>query len=120
VNDVLVEEMPKAYTEYDYLTNSGIGKLIDVSIFNKIISVLPNYDSIDNLNSIGKITKILDLDQGVKFDSDTIAIEDDQGKLNNGFAVEKREHPVKVKAEVKGLQALQGVQGVHGEVGAKL
>jgi hypothetical protein len=43
VIDVLVEELPKPYTDYDYLKKSEIGKLIEVRKFNKLISVLPNF-----------------------------------------------------------------------------
>lgn len=55
VNEVLLDDMPLPYR--DYIKKRGLGKIIDVSKFEKIISVLPNYDSIDKLHSIGKIAQ---------------------------------------------------------------
>jgi hypothetical protein len=55
VNEVLLDDMPLPYK--DYIKKRGLGKIIDVSKFEKIISVLPDYDSIDKLDSIGKIAQ---------------------------------------------------------------
>jgi len=57
LNEVLINDMPLHYR--DYIKKRGLGKIIDVSKFEKIISVLlrTNYDSIDKLHSIGKIAE---------------------------------------------------------------
>ncbi len=57
MNEVLINDMPLHYR--DYIKKRGLGKIIDVSKFEKIISVLlrTNYDSIDKLHSIGKIAE---------------------------------------------------------------
>jgi len=53
VNEVLIDDMPLHYR--DYIKKKGLSKIIDVSKFENIISVLPKYESIDKLHSIGKI-----------------------------------------------------------------
>jgi hypothetical protein len=55
VNEVLLEEMPTSSNEK--IKKKGIQKFIDVSKFEEIINVLPFYNSIDKLQSIGKISK---------------------------------------------------------------
>jgi hypothetical protein len=54
VNEVLLDEMP---TSNEKIKKKGIQKFIDVSKFEEIINVLPFYNSIDKLKSIGKISK---------------------------------------------------------------
>ena len=56
--------MPLPYS--DYIKKRGLGKIIDVSKFENIISVLPNYDSIDKLHSIGKIGQIGEIEKIVE------------------------------------------------------
>jgi hypothetical protein len=57
VNEVLLEEMSTYSNEK--IKKKGIQKFIDVSKFEEIINVLPFYNSIDKLQSIGKISKIV-------------------------------------------------------------
>lgn len=45
--------MPLSYS--DYIKKQGLGKFIDVSNFENIINILPNFDSIEKLHSIGKV-----------------------------------------------------------------
>jgi len=53
VNEVLLDEMPLPYS--DYIKKQGLGKLIDVSNFENIINILPNFYSIEKLHSIDKV-----------------------------------------------------------------
>ena len=55
VNEVLLDEMPTSSNE----KIKKKSKIIDVSKFEEIINVLPFYNSIDKLQSIGKISKIM-------------------------------------------------------------
>jgi hypothetical protein len=55
VNEVLLDEMPLPYSDYIKKQGAGAGKLIDVSNFENVINILPNFDSIDKLHSIGKV-----------------------------------------------------------------
>jgi hypothetical protein len=55
VNEVLLDEMPTSSNEK--IKKKGLSKIIDVSKFEDIINVLPFYNSIDKLQSIGKISK---------------------------------------------------------------
>lgn len=72
VNEVLIEDMPELYR--DKIKNKGLSKIIDVSNFENIISVLPNYYSIDNLHSIGKIEeKALKFEPGYVEEGDVLA-----------------------------------------------
>ena len=57
MNEVLLEEMPTSSNEK--IKKKGIQRFIDVSKFEEIINVLPFYNSIDKLQSIGKISKIV-------------------------------------------------------------
>jgi hypothetical protein len=57
VNEVLLEEMPTSSNEK--IKKKGIQRFINVSKFEEIINVLPFYNSIDKLQSIGKISKIV-------------------------------------------------------------
>jgi hypothetical protein len=66
VNEVLVEEMPTSANEK--IKKKGIQKFIDVSKIEEIIKVLPLYNSIDKLQSIGKISQIV----GDNFMTDSI------------------------------------------------
>lgn len=59
--------MPLPYRYY--IKQRGMSKLIDVSKFEKIISVLPNYDSIDKLHSIGKIAE-----NSMKFEAEQVDV----------------------------------------------
>ena len=77
-NEVLLEEMPMSYSEY--IKKRGLVKFIDVSKFDQIISILPNYNSIDKLDSIGKIGEMGK--NGVHGEIDRI--EDKEGNMNIG------------------------------------
>ena len=57
MNEVLLDEMPTSSNEN--IKKKGLSKIIDVSKFEEIINVLPFYNSIDKLQSIGKISKIV-------------------------------------------------------------
>ena len=59
--------MPLPYRYY--IKQRGMSKFIDVSKFEKIISVLPNYDSIDKLHSIGKIAE-----NSMKFEAEQVDV----------------------------------------------
>jgi hypothetical protein len=99
VNEVLLYEMPTSSNEK--IKKKGIQKLIDVSKFEEIINVLPFYNSIDKLQSIGKISKI----GGDNFMTDCFKNID----LENRNAVDI----IAVK-EVKGVDILESdVSGVH-------
>ena len=72
VNEVLIEDMPQLYK--DNIKNKELSKIIDISNFENIISVLPKYDSIDKLHSIGKIEeKALKFEAGYVEKGDILA-----------------------------------------------
>jgi hypothetical protein len=81
VNAVLEEEMPMPYSER--IKKRGLVKLIDVSKFDKIISALPNYNSIDNLDSIVKIGQIEETGVNGGIDSNYR----EQGNINIGIGL---------------------------------
>jgi hypothetical protein len=67
VKEVLIEDMP-------HYKDKFMSKIINVSNFENIISVLPKYDSIDNLHSIGKIEeKALKFEAGNAEEGDVLA-----------------------------------------------
>jgi hypothetical protein len=110
VNEVLLEEMPMSYS--DYIKKRGIGKFIDVSKFDKIISVLPNYESIDKLHSIGKVGPIGEV--GVIEESESIEV--DTGKMITGLRGGDVGAGVIEIVGVQGVVGYAGVQGVQGVV----
>jgi hypothetical protein len=71
VNEVLIEDMPQLYK--DNIKNKELSKIIDISKFEKIISVFPKYDSIDKLHSIGKIAENLKFEAGYVDKGDNFA-----------------------------------------------
>ena len=66
------------------IKKKGIKKFIDVSKFEEIINVLPFYNSIDKLQSIGKISKIVG-DNMMTDSIKNIELENRNALLQNGL-----------------------------------